>query len=91
MQGTRLPDGEMEHDPFKPGTYGRLKIGAKRRDWIWVCTTPNGHHGNLSGHEVVEHEDGTITVSPSILISGGPDGGELWHGFLEHGVWRSCS
>lgn len=36
-------------------------------------------------HSVVEHEDGTITVSPSILVSNGQ---EEWHGFLEKGVWR---
>jgi hypothetical protein len=39
---------------------------------------------------VVEHEDGTITVSPSILVSTSRDGKplEVWHGFLERGVWR---
>jgi hypothetical protein len=41
--------------------------------------------GRLSGHQVVEHEDGTITVSPSILTGRGE---RQWHGYLEHGVWR---
>lgn len=56
----------------------------------WYCNTPNGHLGNLGLHEVTEHEDGTITVSPSILVSTSRDGQkvEVWHGFLEHGVWR---
>lgn len=60
--------------------------------------TPNGALGNLAGHQVVEHDDGTITVAPSILCH---PHGELdendqrvekpgWHGFLECGVWRSC-
>lgn len=40
--------------------------------------------GALRTHTVTEHEDGTITVSPSIFDA--PDG---WHGFLERGVWRS--
>lgn len=31
-------------------------------------------------------EDGTITVSPSILISHWE--GRSWHGYLERGVWR---
>lgn len=35
--------------------------------------------------DVVEHEDGTISVSPSIL-----DHGSGWHGFLEHGCWREA-
>lgn len=60
----------------------------------WLCCTPNGHAGNLQRHEVTEHEDGTITVSPSILIQTSNDGGktmvELWHGWLERGVWRSA-
>ena len=44
--------------------------------------------GNLTNHEVKEHEDGTITVAPSILIGVRESGKEQWHGFLEHGVWR---
>lgn len=31
-----------------------------------------------------EHEDGSITLSPSIFVN--PPTG--WHGFLERGVWR---
>lgn len=44
---------------------------------------------NLSGHQVVEHEDGTITVSPSILIT--TYTGRQWHGFLTAGMWREVS
>lgn len=73
---------DIEEGLLNPGEYGLYK-GS------WWCCTPNGHFGNLSAHEVVEHEDGTITVSPSILVSYG-DGEELWHGYLEAGVWRSC-
>lgn len=54
----------------------------------WQAMTPNGHMAGLVKHDVVEHEDGTITVSPSILVSNGS--GPLWHGFLERGVWREC-
>jgi hypothetical protein len=49
--------------------------------------TPNGMCGNLSGHSVVEHDDGTITVSPSILVNKG-EGNVSWHGYLEKGIWR---
>jgi hypothetical protein len=57
------------------------------------------HHirmtANLSGHEVTKHDDGTITVSPSILVTDGA-AGHSWHGFLERGIWldenhRPCS
>ena len=50
--------------------------------------SPNGHHANLGAHVVVEHEDGSITVSPSIGINDGR--GQVYHGFLERGVWRDA-
>lgn len=57
----------------------------------WVCRAPqkDGFYagmGNLSMHTVVEHDDGTITVDPSILITGHHD--KQWHGYLERGIWR---
>jgi hypothetical protein len=74
--GSPLPDGfaERYHYPY------------------WLCCAPNGHSGALGRHTVVEHEDGTITVSPSILITTRRDEKdvELFHGYLERGVWRSC-
>lgn len=81
MNGKRQ-DITDEHPVLEPGEYG--KDGD-----IWYACTPNGHLGNLSAHEVVEHDDGTITVSPSILVKyAGADGEQLWHGYLEHGIWR---
>jgi hypothetical protein len=76
MQGRRH---DAEHLDMKPGDYGRWKDN-------WICMTPNGLVGNLRLHNVVKHDDGSITVSPSILINGGTRG--TYHGFLEHGVWR---
>jgi hypothetical protein len=67
------------------GYYCPVTIDGER---FWRCVTPNGHAGNLSAHDVVEHDDGSITVSPSILVS--DHTGELWHGYLERGVWRSA-
>lgn len=66
---------------LKPGEYARHPF-----DMRWHGCSPNGHGCNLTNHKVIEHEDGTITVSPSILIS--DNAGPLWHGFLERGVWR---
>lgn len=62
-------------------------IGRWERDGgNWYACTPCGRHvANLTAHTVTEHEDGTVSVSPSILITGH---GPTWHGFLEHGVWR---
>lgn len=64
------------------------EYGIDPRNGHWMASTPNGHLGDLSEHEVTEHEDGTITVRPSILVS--DQHGILWHGFLERGVWREC-
>lgn len=71
-----------------PGDYGR---DPETGDWY--ARTPAAGElylcGYLRNHEVVEHDDGTITVSPSILVSHPHrDGVRRWHGFLERGVWR---
>lgn len=55
------------------------------RDGKWYGVTPNGLYAGLGKHDVTEHEDGTITVSPSILTRGH---NREWHGYLERGVWR---
>jgi hypothetical protein len=72
--------------------YAWPKVGDywldENTDTWYACvpSAPPGVWGNLTNHQVVEHEDGTITVSPSILVNGGS--GFTWHGFLEHGTWR---
>lgn len=83
MIGQRIYDS----DTWKPGEYGKHPLNGH-----WYCRTPNGELGCLSAHQITEHEDGTITVSPSILVSSRDRNGnnvELWHGYLERGVWRS--
>lgn len=79
IQGRRrdLQDGEM----FEPGEYGRYA-----GQWMGI---PPGRDMlvGLKNHEVTEHEDGTITVSPSILVRR-PHTEDSWHGYLERGVWR---
>lgn len=64
------------------------EYGLYDRDNKWYCRPPQSGFGmgNLSAHTVVEHEDKTITVSPSILITG--VNGKQWHGYLERGIWR---
>lgn len=54
----------------------------------WWAVSPDGRGVGLKGHTVTEHEDRTITVSPSILVQGGGLPGS-WHGYLERGVWRA--
>jgi hypothetical protein len=88
MTGRRLSD---DLDPFaegaaQPGDYWRYR-------GVWYCMTPSGDMGNLRQHEVAEHDDGTITVDPSILIlrpMASGTGQEQYHGWLERGEWRSA-
>jgi len=83
MKGVRhdLPAGTGYHE-LAVGEYGKAADGK------FYCRTPDGRIGGLANHTITEHEDGTITVSPSILVDSG--NGERWHGFLERGVWRAC-
>ena len=90
MKGFRRdnPDSELP----KPGQYGRDVNG----NWFGCCPRRTGEesvsdfdcfHANLAGHEVVEHPDGSITVSPSILVTSHRG---QWHGHLERGEWKEC-
>lgn len=76
---------------LQPGEYRREKSQAWE-GWVWCARppdTPESCQGNLQEHDVTEHEDGTITVSPSILIRTTWAGEPVeWHGYLERGVWR---
>ena len=80
QDGSRYPFPRL-----KPGDYGKDFNGS----WM-VCPPVEGCHAAMlcPGHTVTEHEDGTITVSPSIGIHYGD--GKFYHGYLEHGVWREC-
>lgn len=80
MQGRRVYPGEDGRLHLAPGDYGKDANG------VWRARAPRLSRGNFSQHTVTEHEDGTITVHPSIEIVQPPLG--TWHGFLERGVWR---
>jgi hypothetical protein len=82
MQGKRVYD-KAPHD-LHPGDYGRW--AADKGNWYACC--PDGKLANLTLHQVTEHDDGTITVSPSILVNQRGMPNPEWHGFLEAGVWR---
>ncbi len=92
-QGRRVmpnPEGWLPPD-LQPGDYGRAvnpQAEGKRTGWWNVCA-PDGTAGSLDPeiHTVTEHEDGTVTVSPSIDFSQRRPG--AFHGFLQRGVWRS--
>lgn len=89
-QGKRIEDNKYCPNPGEYSKQTDLKPYGKV---YWNCKTPNGHYGCLVEHKVIEHTDGTITVSPSILVSvprKGEKSLELWHGYLKKGIWREC-
>jgi hypothetical protein len=81
MNGARV---DKQLHLLQPGEYMRGPAGD------WYCCTPNGQLGNLGAHQVEEHHDGTITVSPSILVTGGSSG-KRYHGYLKAGVWETLA
>lgn len=93
MQGTRRDIVDSEWTTAKAGDYGKMTHDT---GWYWYCAVPDSDPanddgfmmGDLTNHTVTEHEDGTLTVSPSILIGGQGSRKHPWHGYLERGVWR---
>ena len=84
MKGTRLDNiAQLWGNDGIDGGYCPVTVDGKR---TWMVRTPNGHMGNLAAHDVIENDDGTITVSPSICVTDG-SGKELYHGFLKNGEW----
>ncbi len=88
MQGHRVPYKPGFPRGFLPGDYCLVPKhmdlrGAHTR--VWYAMAPNGDIGALleSIHKVTEHEDFSISVSPSIVMPSG------WHGFLRNGVWSA--
>jgi hypothetical protein len=57
----------------------------------WLLYLPFCGLGNLRNHQVQEHDDGTISVTPSIKVTGHNAGNPLErHGYLQHGVWTEA-
>ncbi len=73
---------------LKPGEYG-FDIGLG----LWVVKPPGCEHRRRIKQAVTEHEDRTITIEKSIVITEFDDDGKQkrWHGYLEKGVWREIT
>lgn len=90
MTGRRVKTVQQVLDG-EPGDY----MLTSERDAVWL-KLPTGSLGRLpvtdgSSHDnpptwnLVEHEDGTITLDPSIQQQAIPGHAPAWHGFLRHG------
>jgi len=83
----RLPDGPFKRT-LRPGEYQKVWVTqehilqGKAQEWQWWLYPPGGRLGVLTQHTVVENDDGTVRVTPSVLQHSG------WHGFLENGNWK---
>jgi hypothetical protein len=93
--GEVLPKDRSEGCRVYPDEHGTLHLAegdyGLHPTSGWQVRPPGCHAGGIGKHEVTEHEDGTITVSPSILLTDfDEDSGQpkQWHGYLERGVWR---
>lgn len=84
--GRRVYVNEQGELPLAEGDYGFHPVSG------WQCRPFGFHAAGIGKHEVVEHEDGTITVSPSILLTDFDErGNEIqWHGYLERGTYRKA-
>jgi hypothetical protein len=82
MKGRRRPDNTLPWE-LEAGDY--CFRGPSR--FLWVCLPNGSGPARLEEWDVTEHQDGTVTVSPSILekLADNKDG---WHGYLERGIWR---
>ncbi len=84
IQATRVPDPEFIQWDDPNWRYWRSENG-------WFLNIPGCGLAALSKHDVTEHEDGTISVQPSIKTTGHRAGTPVTrHGFLTRGVWHPC-
>lgn len=81
-RATTVPPWDMA-----PGDYSVRTDSDTGERVAWVVTPTGDGPARLHGWTLTEHDDGTITTSPSILAH--PAGDKPgWHGYLERGVWR---
>lgn len=87
-QAIRLGDVASDSDMPRHLDTGRICYWRSPGHW-WIYL-PRAGVGRLTNHQVTEHEDRTITVTPSIAQK--RSNSESWdrHGFLTRGQWTEC-
>lgn len=94
-------DGSYEM-PQQPGDYvGPVTIRSRKGDYrvVWFLkphardpgTPARGRsiqHVRVPPHKLIEEDDGSLTIEPSIGGTAGKDRtSDGWHGYLTRGVW----
>lgn len=74
----------------QPGDYGRhqrtlAQVHGCEDQLYWNVVAPDGSSCKLNPtvHRVIEHDDNSITVEPSIVTA-------TWHGWLHRGLWSEA-
>lgn len=88
MKAIRLPDTVGRTLPRR---LDDSQICYWKQDEAWWIYLPGAGAGELRDHTVTEHDDGTITVSPSIGFYDQSGTRFKRHGFLRRGIWEPCS
>lgn len=60
--------------------------GNGRRFWFVWCPACDDTHQVSDAWQVTEHDDGTLTVAPSILVTRPPTDYRC-HSYLSFGIW----
>ena len=56
---------------------------------VWYLHLPHCGTGSLRNHQVTENPDGSITASPSVLMTGHYKGTpNQRHGYIRNGIWE---
>lgn len=97
MKGRRIANGSSIDAVTDPGDYLLLP----NREAVW-CMLPNGVVNRIPCAEdgtaqrngpvwaLTEHEDETLSLSPSINLHPTPGVHDGWHGFLTRGDWSTA-
>lgn len=82
--GRRVPD-EIPPWKLEAGDYNVRRDAQTGERVAWVKLPDGAGPARLKGWDLEEHEDGTISVTPSIQDVGHENG---WHGWLTRGIWK---
>lgn len=87
MTARRLEVPEGETLP----AFDEAEVSYWKLRGVWYIHLPGPGVGTLVNHTIEEHPDGTISVSPSVLLTRHLlAGDQVRHGYLTCGEWRDC-